>query len=353
MGDTNDAMRAAVYVGDRRVEVQERPVPEVGPHDVLLEVSHCGICGSDLHFVLEGWGRLGAIEGHEYTGRVAAVGSSVTGWTVGDVVVGGPSPRCGECEYCRAGRPSLCSGRGAVGESDDPWQGAFADYIKVPEAQLLRLPTGLSLRNAALAEPLAVALHGITRSGVQPGQRALVTGAGPIGALSVAALVAMGVTDVVVSEPAQSRRALCERLGARAVEPESLTTPASPNSLVDEPFDVALECSGNAHAMEAALAQLKRTGVLVLVGAGMRPPRFDPNRILLNELVITGAFCYDAGGFDAALELLTRSDFPTDLLVERDDVGLDGLLGAIEGLSTGDIPAKVLVAPARLQEGSR
>jgi (R,R)-butanediol dehydrogenase/meso-butanediol dehydrogenase/diacetyl reductase len=223
----------------------------------------------------------------------------------------------------------------------------------VDERQLLRLPAGLSLRDAALAEPLAVALHGITRSGVQPGQRALVTGAGPIGALTVAALVAMGVTDVVVSEPAATRRALCERLGVRAVEPESLVVPPSPNVLSDEPFDVALECSGNAHAMETALAQLKRTGVLVLVGAGMRPPRFDPNRILLNELVITGAFCYDADGFEVALELLTRDDFPTDVLVERDDVGLDGLLDAIEGLSTGDIPAKVLVAPARLHGGAR
>ncbi len=357
MGDTSDTasdmMRAAVYVGDRKVEVQERPVPEVGPNDVLLEVSHCGICGSDLHFVIEGWGRVGAIEGHEYTGTVAAVGPEVIGWSVGDEVVGGPSPRCGACEFCLAGRPSLCSGRGAVGERDDPWQGAFADYIKVPEAQLLRVPTGLSLRHAALAEPLAVALHGITRSGVQPGQRALVTGGGPIGALSVAALLAMGVTDVVVSEPAETRRALCERLGARVVEPESLTTPASPNYLVDEPFDVALECSGNAHAMEAALAQLKRTGVLVLVGAGMRSPRFDPNRILLNELMITGAFCYDTGGFEAALELLARADFPTDLLVERDDVGLDGLLGAIEGLSAGEIPAKVLVAPARTEARTR
>jgi threonine dehydrogenase-like Zn-dependent dehydrogenase len=353
MVNTSDTMRAAVYVGDRRVEVQVRPVPAVGPHDVLLEVSHCGICGSDLHFVLEGWGRPGAIEGHEYTGRVAAVGGSVTDWKVGDEVVGGPSPRCGACEYCLAGRPSLCSGRGAIGEGDDPWQGAFADYIRVDEKQLLRLPAGLSLRDAALAEPLAVALHGITRSGVQPGQRVLVTGAGPIGALSVAALVTMGVTDVVVSEPAEARRALCERLGARAVEPESLVAPASPNSLVADPFDVALECSGNAHAMEAALAQLKRTGVLVLVGAGMRPPRFDPNRILLNELVVTGAFCYDAGGFDAALALLTRDGFPTGVLVEHDDVGLDGLLGAIEGLSTGDIPAKVLVAPARPKGDAR
>lgn len=346
MGDANGTMRAAVYVGDRRVEVQDRPVPEVGLHDVLLEVSHCGICGSDLHFVIEGWGRVGAIEGHEYTGRVAAVGGSVTDWKVGDEVVGGPSPRCGECEYCRAGRPSLCSGRGPIGESDDPWQGAFADYIRVDEKQLLRLPAGLSLRDAALAEPLAVALHGITRSGVRPGQRALVTGAGTIGALTVAALVAMGVTDVVVSEPAESRRSLCERLGARAVEPESLVVPASPNALIDDPFDVALDCSGNAQAMETALAQLKRTGVLVLVGAGMRSPKFDSNRILLNELMITGAFCYDAGGFEAALDLLGRDEFPTDVLLERDDVGLDGLLGAIEGLNTGEIPAKVLVAPA-------
>jgi len=345
-------MRAAVYVGDRRVEVQDRPVPEVGPHDVLLEVSHCGICGSDLHFVIEGWGRVGAIEGHEYTGRVSAVGDAVTAWKVGDEVVGGPGPRCGECEFCLAGRPSLCSGRGPVGEND-AWQGAFADYIKVEEGQLLRLPAGLSLRNAALAEPLAVALHGISRSGVKPGQRALVTGAGPIGALTVAALVATGVTDIVVSEPAASRRRLCERLGVAAVEPDSLVVPPSPNVLADEPFDVALECSGNAHAMEAALAQLKRTGVLVLVGAGMRPPRFDPNRILLNELVITGAFCYDAGGFEAALELLVRDDFPTDVLLEREDVGLDGLLGAIEGLSAGDIPAKVLVAPARLQRAGQ
>jgi (R,R)-butanediol dehydrogenase/meso-butanediol dehydrogenase/diacetyl reductase len=342
MGDT---MRAAVYVGDRRVEVQERPVPEVGPHEVLLEVSHCGICGSDLHFVLEGWGRPGAIEGHEYTGRVSTVGDAVTRWQVGDEVVGGPSPRCGECEYCRAGRPSLCAGRGAIGESDDPWQGAFADYIKVDERQLLRLPPGLSLRDAALAEPLAVALHGITRSGVQPGQRALVTGAGPIGTLTAAALVAMGVTDIVVSEPAATRRALCEQLGVRAVEPEALVVPRSPNALADEPFDVALECSGNAHAMETALAQLKRTGVLVLVGAGMRPPRFDPNRILLNELSITGAFCYDADGFQRSLALLASGKLPLDELIDPVDVPLSGTLDAMNALASGKIAAKVLIAP--------
>jgi threonine dehydrogenase-like Zn-dependent dehydrogenase len=339
-------MRAAVYKGDRRVDVEERPTPELGPNDVLLEVSHCGVCGSDIHHVLEGWGATNTIGGHEFSGRVVAVGESVRSWRVGDEVIGGPSVRCGECEFCLAGRPSLCARRGPAGEGDG-FQGAFADYVKVGEGELLRVPDALSLRHAALTEPLAVALHGITRSGVQPGERALVTGAGPIGSLTVAALRAKGVADVVVSEPSPVRRALCERLGARTVLPDELVPPASPNYLVDEPFDVALECSGNARAMETALSQLKRTGTLVLVGAGIKPPRFDPNRILLNELVVTGAFCYDGDGFEAALAMLASPGFPRDELVERDDVSLDGLLGAIERLSTGEIPAKVLVAPRR------
>jgi 2-desacetyl-2-hydroxyethyl bacteriochlorophyllide A dehydrogenase len=338
------SMRAAVYRGPHDMVVEERPVPELGPHDVLLEISHCGVCGSDLHFVLEGWGRPGAIEGHEYSGRVAAVGDAVNEWTVGDEVVGGPTPRCGECEFCRAGRPSLCVARSKFGEGDE-FQGAFAQYMRVTERGLLRIPENLSLREAALAEPLAVALHGLTRGGVTAGQRVLVTGAGPIGALSIAACVARGVTDVVVSEPHPRRRELAERLGASTIAPDDLATPSYPGDVVDEPFDVALECSGHAVAMEAALGQLGRAGTLVLVGAGIKPPRFDANRILLNELVVTGAFVYDADGFPRALELLSSDGFPRDVLIESDDVPLDGLLDAIERLGAGEIPAKVLIAP--------
>jgi len=345
-----DAMRVAVYQRPGELTVEERPVPEVGPRDVLLEVSHCGICGSDIHFVLEGWGRPGAVEGHEYTGRVVAVGADVTRWAVGDAVVGGPSPRCGTCEYCRAGRPSLCTGRNTPGLSAHR-DGAFAEFTLVHEDALLRIPDGLSLRAGALAEPLAVALHGLTRGGVHPGQRLLVTGAGPIGSLSVAAARARGVTDIVVSEPHPRRRALAERLGATVVEPDSLVPPASPGDVVEHPFDVAVECSGHAGAMEAALAQLKRGGTLVFVGAGIKSPRLDANRILLNELLVTGAFVYDADGFDRALELLTRPDFPTDALIEHDDVSLDGLYDALVGLHDGELAAKVMIVPGR--EGDR
>ena len=109
-----------------------------------------------------------------------------------------------------------------------------------------------------------------------------------------------------------------------------------PHDLVDEPFDVALECSGNGRAQEAALAQLKRAGTLVLVGAGMARPKFDPNRILLNELVITGAFVYDHDGFARALELLASGKLPNDLLVEQEDFPLNRLLDAALGLHEGD-----------------
>lgn len=341
-----ETMPAAVFMGLRDVAVEDRPTPQPGPGDLILEVSHCGICGSDLHFLLEWGGRAGVIEGHEYSGTVAAIGSDVDGWKVGDRAIGGPSPRCGRCEYCLAHRPSLCLERNSVGGDGGTWQGAFALYKSVHAAEALKVPDKLSLKHAALTEPLAVALHGITQAGgARPGTRWLVTGGGPIGFLSVAALKALGVDDIVVSEPKASRRALCEKLGARTVDPSDLVAPDMPFDCVPEPFDVALECSGNGRAQESALAQLKRAGTLVLVGAGMARPKFDPNRILLNELVITGAFVYDYDGFARALEMLASAKLPNDLLVEQEDYPLNRLLDAAVGLHEGDLAAKAMIVP--------
>ena len=339
-------MPAAVLKGKGRLDVEEVPMPEIGARDVLVEVSHCGVCGSDLHLVLDGWGRVGSIEGQEWSGVVVATGPEVRSWVVGDEIVGGPTPRCGECRECRAGRPSLCAERDTPGVG--PWQGAFARYKLVDERELLRVPDGLTLRAAALTEPLAVALHGITRSGVHPGERVLVIGCGPIGALTVAALRAQGVDDIKVSEPSAVRASLASKLGASVVvSPDDLDVPGpyEPGRVVSDAVDVVLECSGHGDAMEAGLAQLRRTGRLVLVGAGMASPRFDPNRILLNELVITGAFCYDADGFGRALSLLASGAVPADLLLEPDDVPLSGALAAMEALAGGRVAAKVLIAP--------
>ena len=226
------------------------------------------------------------------------------------------------------------------------FQGAFAEYVKLTKRQLRRVPEGLDLRAAALAEPLAVALHGITLAGVKPGQRALVTGVGPIGALTLAALRAKGVEDITVSEPLPLRRELAAKLGAsRVVEPDALDVPAMPFTVIDDARQIAFECSGNPSAFEASLAQLDKLGTLVIVGTGMKWPQLDPNRVLLNELTITGAYTYDDDGFEQALELLASGELPTDLLIEASDVSLDGIIEAMKGLVAGRLGGKVLVAP--------
>jgi threonine dehydrogenase-like Zn-dependent dehydrogenase len=339
-------MVAAVCKGPGRLEVEDVAVPALGEDDVLVAVDLCGVCGSDLHMVLEGWGQRGSWQGHEWIGRVVAVGPAVTDWQVGDAVVGGPETRCGTCAMCRAGRPSLCDDRDTPGIG--PEQGAFATYKAARSGELLALPAGLEPRAAALAEPLAVALHGIRQSGIQPGQAALVMGAGPIGALAIAALRAMGVDDVTCVEPGPARQALATAVGATAVrEPADLVVPsiAEPGLIVDGAVDAVLECSGKAAAMVAGLAQLKRGGTLVLVGAGMESPTFDSNRILLNEVVITGSYTYDHDGFEQALDLLASGALPVDALLEPDLVPLDGLLEAMRGLADGRLAGKVLVRP--------
>lgn len=339
-------MRAAVYEGPRHLEVRDIPTPDLAPGELLVEIDYCGVCGSDLHFVIEGWSAPGRVHGHEWSGRVAALADDVDGWTIGDRVVGGPLP-CGECRYCKAGRTSLCREAGIQGDTEYEAPGAYAQFHKTKASRVHRIPEALSQRAAALTEPLAVALHGITRAKVRPGDRVLVTGGGPIGLLTVAALRALAIDDITVSEPAEARRDRALRVGAaRAVVPNELPDPpAMPMQVTAEPYDAAIECSGRASAMEAALALLGPAGTLVLSGTSMEKPRWDPLRILLLELDITGAYEYDDDGFTAALDLLASGQLPIDELAEPNDTPLDGLLAAMEGLAAGTITRKVMVTP--------
>ena len=302
MPELPETMPAAVLQRPGEVVVEQRPVPRPRPHDVLVEVEHCGICGSDVHMLLDGWGEKGLVAGHEFTGTIVALGEDVAGWEIGEVVVGGTSPKCGHCRRCLEGKPSQCENR--QGPVVDGHDGAFARYVLVGEASLLRLPAGLTTRQAALAEPLAVALHGITRSGAAPGDRVMVIGAGPIGALSIAALVARGIGPIIAVEPGERRKRLARALGADEVlDPTDLETfPAwEPERIAERATHVVLECSGKKAAIETGFQQLRRGGTLVLVGAGLEFPAFDPNRFVLNELHVVGSFVYDLGGFDQAL----------------------------------------------------
>jgi (R,R)-butanediol dehydrogenase/meso-butanediol dehydrogenase/diacetyl reductase len=341
-------MKAAVYKGPGHIDVEDRPDPNPGAGRVVVEVSHCGICGTDLHLLLEGWGQPGLVAGHEYSGKVAALGAGVEGWSVGDPVAVDPQSACGDCPQCVAGRPSLCRARDAAAALNG--QGAFARFTDVTPQQLHRVPDSLDLRTAALTEPLAVALHAVTLASIVargPQARALVTGAGPIGMLVVAALVAEGIDDVTVSEPGERRRSAASAAGARqTVTPDELPdAPAMPDAVVEGAFDAVIECSGRADVMESALGLLAPAGTLVITGTGLQRPRFDQMRILLNELVVTGSYNYDDDGFERALALLASGVIPADQLLQGDDIGLDEIVPAMESLARGERAGKVLVRP--------
>jgi 2-desacetyl-2-hydroxyethyl bacteriochlorophyllide A dehydrogenase len=337
-------MPAAVYVGGGRIEIQELPVPEVGNDQVLVEVSQCGVCGTDLHLVLERFARPGTILGHEWSATVVEVGPGVDDWSPGDRVTWSPTPACGTCRACRRGRPSVCLRRQPIDLLH--FNGAFCRYMAVPARNLLRVPDSLDLRHAALAEPTAITLHSVGLSQVVPGDRVLVTGAGPVGLLVTAVLRARGVTDITVTDPAPLRRDRAVAVGAAtALDPDDL--PRAPmGRAVERPFAVAFECSGRAAAAESALDQLEGAGTLVLVGTGAELPRFNHNRMIVMELTAIGAYNYDADGFGPAVDLLADGSLPLDRLVEPVDVPLDELLDAMQRLAEGRIAAKVLASPA-------
>jgi (R,R)-butanediol dehydrogenase/meso-butanediol dehydrogenase/diacetyl reductase len=337
-----EKMPAAVYVGDGRIEVQQVAVPLPGPGEVLVEVASCGICGTDLHLVLERYARPGDILGHEWAGTVATDGSG-SGFEVGTAVVSDTVRGCGKCRACASGRPAVCLNRPPPDFSS--WDGAFCRYRKVPANRLLRVPDGLSARQAALTEPTAIAIHCVSLSGATPDDRVLVTGAGPVGALTVAVLVASGIEDITVSEPSEIRREHALAVGAASViYPEEL--PSAPTGRpVKDPFSIIFECSGNATAAETALDQLDYAGTFLFVGTGHAMPRVNHNRIIVMEQILLGAFNYDAEGFGPALDLLASGRLPLDILIEKQDVTLDGVLDAIERLSRGEIAGKVLVRP--------
>ena len=147
-----ETMLAAVYTGGGALDVRELPVPELGPDEALVEISHCGICGTDLHLVLEQYARPGSVLGHEWAGTIAARGVDAQGWEIGARVVLDPTPGCGRCRACTRGRSSVCLRRDPPDLLDFS-RGAFCRYKVAPAARLLRVPDTLSTRAAALTEP--------------------------------------------------------------------------------------------------------------------------------------------------------------------------------------------------------
>ncbi|MDW3219755.1 MAG: alcohol dehydrogenase catalytic domain-containing protein [Acidimicrobiales bacterium] len=334
-----ETMRAAQYRRPGEVEIVHLDEPS-GDDATIVEIDYCGICGTDLHMMIDGWGTPDTVFGHEWSGRILESGASDL--APGTLVVGLPDTPCGRCDRCAAGRTSLCRNRPEAGAARS--HGAFAQRMTTPPESLVAVPPGIDAREAAYTEPLAVALHAVTLSAIGDDQAALVIGAGPIGAAIIAILVDRGIR-VRATELSASRAALAAELGATVIAPTELDVPAHPGQDAADAADVVFETSGARAAAEQGLTQVTAGGLLMLVGTGLDAPRIDTNRVILNEIRITGAFNYDAAGFTDALALIGSGRLPLDLLIEPQAVGLDAMMDAMLALRAGTIAGKVLVTP--------
>jgi 2-desacetyl-2-hydroxyethyl bacteriochlorophyllide A dehydrogenase len=335
-------MRAVTYVGDETFRVEEREARTPGSGEVRIDVAYVGICGTDLHIkhgAMDARVRAPAVIGHEMSGVVSEVGSDVVGWRPGDAVTVMPLDWCGTCPACRAGHRHVCQNLVFVG-IDAP--GAMQQSWTVRQELVVRLPHGLPLDAAALAEPTAVAVHDVRRASLTAGDRALVVGGGPIGLL-IALVASSEGAEVLVSEPNAFRRAAAEELGLRTLDPLA----GDVLEAVDEwtegaGADVAFEVSGSGPGLVAATHALRVRGRLVVVAIHPHPVPVDLFRVFWRELELAGARVYERRDFERAVELLAAGAIRAAQLISAIEP-LERTAEAFAALERADDVVKVLI----------
>lgn len=269
--DLPDKMKAAVLNKPMEVVIEERPVPEVGPDEVLIKVMAVGVCGSDVHYYETG--RIGRfvvekpiILGHECAGIVAAVGDNVTRFKVGDRVAVEPGVTCGTCEFCKQGRYNLCPDVEFL--ATPPYDGAFAQYFKHRQDFVFPIPDHLSFEEGALIEPFSVGIHAATRANIRPGSTVAVFGLGPVGLMAVVAAKAFGAGKIIAVDLEDIRIEAARKVGATlAINARKSDTIKQILEFTDgRGVDVAIEAAGHPRTLQDALASVCRGGRLAIVG---------------------------------------------------------------------------------------
>ncbi|HBX81072.1 MAG: alcohol dehydrogenase catalytic domain-containing protein [Propionibacteriaceae bacterium] len=335
-------MMVASYLGAGQLAVDTTPAVPPAPGEVQLRVAFVGICGTDLHILHGAMDERIALPqaiGHEVSATVAALGEGVTGWAVGDRVTVMPLDWDGTCPACLAGHRHLCHHLNFVG-IDSP--GGLQEYWNVGVSLLVALPPSLGLREAALAEPTAVAVHDVRRSGLATGDKAVVLGGGPIGVLIAAVARHLGAL-VMVSEVDAERRRLAASLGFAVVDPTDEALGARVEDWTrGAGADVVFEVSGAGAAVAQATSLLKVRGVLVVVAIHSQPQAVDLKRVFWRELTLLGTRVYEREDFARALDLLAHGVIPAAALISAVEP-LRSVPEAFERLQGGGA-MKILIA---------
>ncbi|HSU54898.1 MAG TPA: galactitol-1-phosphate 5-dehydrogenase [Candidatus Dormibacteraeota bacterium] len=313
-------MKALVLKQYKQFAYEEVPSPEPGPKEVLVSVRACGICGSDVHGMDGSTGRRRPpiIMGHEASGVIARTGSGVTEWHEGDRVTFDSTIYCGQCEFCRAGLINLCDQRRVLGVSCEDYrqQGAFAEFLAVPQHILYRLPERLAFEHAALTEPFSIALHAVKRTQVKASDSVVVLGAGMIGLAVLQVLVQIGCQTIIVLDISKERLALAQKLGATETLNSAEKTVLGELQQVTNGrgLDVSFEAVGITATVDLAIRSLRKGGTAVLVGNVAPKIEFPLQTAVTRELNILGS-CASKGEYPECLELLSSGKVRADELI--------------------------------------
>ena len=327
-------MKAAVWHGYKDVRIEDRPIPEPKPGQVRIKVDYAGICGTDRHeYVGPNFipvtkphrltGRTAPlIIGHEFSGRIDAVGEGVEGWEPGQRVTANGSLTCGECELCRSGRYNICKRLGFVGVGDD---GCFAEYLIVGADKLFSIPDEVTQKEAAVAEPLACGIHATNLIGNLGGVKdklAVVVGPGIIGIGAFYAAKLAGAHKVLVIGRGEEKRAVIEKHGG-----EFLNTALLANGAADVPAyvdkwsdgalaDVVYECAGTQQTLDLCVPIVKPGGILMVMGVFGQKPVIDMNTVQEAERIILTSQAH-VNEIAEALEYIRQGAIDADELVTR------------------------------------
>ncbi|MEN3185168.1 MAG: NAD(P)-dependent alcohol dehydrogenase [Atribacterota bacterium] len=302
-------MKAAVMKGIGKIEIEELPIPIPGDEEVLIRIKSVGVCGSDVHYFVEG--KIGDyvvqppfILGHECSGEVVEVGSRVKNLRPGDRVTMEPGIPCGKCEFCRSGRYNLCPD--VVFWATPPIDGTFCEYVTHPAYFTYPIGSSVSFEEAALVEPLSVGFYAVRRAQAEPGQVALILGSGPIGLVTLEMLLARGITEVIAVDISPLRLEKARELGAQYVV----------NAKADDlkktvmeitrgrGVDVVFETAGSVITTQMTVELVRKGGKVVLIGLpSVARVDFDVIKVIDKELDVLGIFRY-ANTYKGCVDLL-------------------------------------------------
>lgn len=329
-------MRAVVISAPGQVEVAEVPDPKPGARQVVVDVSACGICGTDLH-ILQGEfaPTLPVVPGHEFAGVVVETGADVTEVAVGDRVAVDPSLHCHECRYCRAGRNNLCERWAAIGVTT---AGGAAEFAVAPVANCVKLPEHVRTEDAALIEPLSCAVRGYDILRAQLASRVLIYGSGTMGLMMLQLGKLTGAASIEVVDLNTDRLATARQLGCTAVatSADELDRPAG--------WDVVIDATGNERAIQDGLGRVAKGGTFLQFGVSDYAARatIEPYRIYNQEITITGSMAV-LHSFERAADLFATGVLDPEVFISH-RLPLDDYVSALDSFKAGE-GRKIQVLP--------